>query len=230
MVDIHSHYLPGVDDGSPSAESSLKMLFCAADQGVTDVICTPHYRGSYKPSGEYIKEKFKEFSEYAQKNGAPVKLWLGQEVFFDDYTEGEVRLAPYITLVGGKYILAEFDPLCETGVYDRVISLISQGYIPIIAHVERLANLSLDYISDVKSLGALIQVNADSFAGKRKKYYKDKIFALFKNGLVDFVASDYHLSRDYVMGKAHKIIEKKYGKDTAERVFVTNGKKILEGR
>ena len=230
MVDIHSHYLPCIDDGSPSAETSLEMLRIAAQAGVTDVICTPHYRGDYKLPKNETLEKFREFEEYAKNAGLPVKLWPGQEVFMGKEGPGNIAEAPYLTLAGGKYLLAEFDPYSETGVYDAAINILSQGYIPIIAHAERLVRLSYDYIADVHALGAMIQVNAESFAGRHKKFFKDRVAAFFKGGLVDLVASDFHVSREYCMGKAYKLVEKKCGKDVAERVFVLNGKKILKGR
>ena len=111
MVDIHSHYLPCIDDGSPSAETSLEMLRLAAQAGVTDVICTPHYRGDYKLPKNETLEKFREFEEYAKNAGLPVKLWPGQEVFMGKEGPGNIAEAPYLTLAGGR-LLADFSAFC----------------------------------------------------------------------------------------------------------------------
>ena len=227
MIDIHSHFLPYVDDGSPSAEISLAMLKTAAGQGVTDIICTPHYRGNYKPEKEGLIKDFKKFCELKDAANIGVELYLGEEVFYNARLFGDIKTAPFSTLAGGKYVLTEFSPEAVTGVYDAALSVLSQGYIPVIAHIERCVRLSEDYIADVRALGALIQVNACSFAGREKKFFGKRVYSLFSEGLVDLVASDFHYSRDYCMDKAYRIVRRKFGEDVAETVFVSNAKKII---
>lgn len=229
MIDIHSHYLPYVDDGSPSAEISLKMLEKAVEDGVTDVILTPHYRGKFKPEKETLLKAFSEFQALKEQAGIPVRLYLGEEVYFGDKSAPALEDKEFLTLAGSKYLLMEFSATEKSKVYDAVRHASAAGYIPVVAHIERYFYLTDEDVYDIKSLGALIQVNAGSIAGKVKKYFGKQVMRYLKNGWVDLVASDFHHNREYCMKKAFKAVSRKFGEDYAERIFWLNAEKITGG-
>ena len=103
------------------------------------------------------------------------------------------------------------------------------GYVPVIAHFERSTYADVSVAEEVKALGGYIQINADSFFGKGKKAYYKKIKSLFKDGLVDFVASDVHAFRENYFNKAYNFVLKKFGESTANAVFNENALKIING-
>ena len=110
-----------------------------------------------------------------------------------------------------------------------VYELKRKGFISIVAHIERYVSADLEVALEVKNLGGYIQVNAESIVGETKRFYKKFIKKLFKNGLVDFVSSDIHYDRMNYMSQARRYVEKKFGKQTAEDVFINNAKMIIEG-
>lgn len=229
MIDVHSHYLPMVDDGSPSAEESVKMLKVAENLGITGVVLTPHYRKQYRAGKAELLPVFKNFVELCESEGLNIDLYLGQEVYYEKGIFDDVKNAPYLTLCGGKYLLAEMPFDVEVEAYDVALKIINQGYVPVFAHVERYPYLTPSYLAEVKELGALIQINASSIAGVRKKVYGKLVAELFKRNLVDLVASDCHFNRENRMDKAYAIVRKKFGKDAAERVFCEIPKRIIKG-
>ncbi len=229
MIDVHSHYLPMVDDGSPSAELSVQMLKEAEALGVTGVILTPHYRKQYRAGKAELLPAFKSFSEFCEKEGLNLSLYLGQEVYYEKGVFDDVANAEYLTLCGGKYLLTELPFDVEIEAYDVALKIINQGYVPVFAHVERYPYLTPSYIAEIKELGSLIQVNAGSVAGAAKKAYGKTVTELFKRNLVDLVASDCHYNRENKMDKAYAFVKKKFGEDTAERVFVESPKRIIKG-
>ena len=79
MIDIHTHILPEVDDGSVSLEHSLSMIRECVKQGTTDIILTPHYRKEYKLKADLLKDNFIKFKENVEKSGIPVNLYLGKK-------------------------------------------------------------------------------------------------------------------------------------------------------
>lgn len=226
MIDIHSHFIFGVDDGSPNIETSLKMLQRAYGDGVTDVICTPHYRrGVFEPSAEDI---MKNFTALKAANPYPINLYLGQEIakhhgMFQRLKEGKLY-----TINGKKYVLLEFryneDSEIEESIFDAKFS----GYLPIIAHVERYEYVKEKDVKKFVEDGALIQVNADSLVSGRHAHYKKRVEKYIKAGLVHFVANDMHYNREYCMKKAYDYVEKKFGGDTAENLFENNAKILIE--
>ncbi len=228
MIDIHTHVLPLVDDGSASIEKSLQMLKDSAQQGVTDVILTPHCRAHYNETPESLKKSFDEFVKIATANGVNVNLYLGQEIFINKHIKQKLQDGEHLTLNGSKYILLEPDYV-ECEITEAVYELTRIGYIPIVAHVERFPYITEQDVLEIKELGGLIQINASALFCNDFRTDKKRAKRFLKAGLVDFVASDVHSNRENYMQKAYKYVKSKYGINYADAVFILNAKKIIEG-
>ncbi len=227
MIDIHSHILPFVDDGSASLETSLRMLEDLVESGVTDVILTPHHNKRFEKDKEQLLKEFEEFKKSAKD--IPINLYLGQEIEATKETFSLLEKGELITLGNSKYILLEFDYFNYQDIVEFVYRAVVRGYIPIVAHVERYEYFTLEDAMEVKKEGGLIQVNASSLAIRQEKHFGKKVKALIKKGLVDFVASDYHDFRQLSILDAKKVVEKKFGKEIAQNLFIENARKIIEG-
>ena len=229
MIDIHTHILPEVDDGSPNLDCSIAMIKECVTQGATDIILTPHYRREYKLKVEELKERFASFKEYVTNSGISVNLHLGQEIFIEKNYKSLFNDNLVLSINDGKYILIEFDYGIKSDATEIVYELIRMGYVPIIAHIERYVNYDILVASEIKDLGGLIQINAESLVGKQRKVFGKKVKQLLKHDLVDFVSSDVHFSRENLLLKAQTLVKKKYGEERAQRIFIDNAKKIIEG-
>ena len=225
MIDIHSHILNSVDDGSKSIEQSLAMLKEEENQGVTDVVLTPHYRADYLPKTDDIRLKFAELKNRAEKNGINVNLYLGQEIYAFEGVETALKEGKLFSINGGKHVLIEFSAKHFNDIPETVYMLIENGFIPIVAHIDRYFYADIETAKEVKELGGLIQVNAGSVCGSFR--CKRRALALIKAGIVDFVASDVHHNRKNNMLKAYKKVEKKFGQETADKLFTENARAIL---
>lgn len=226
MIDIHSHILPLVDDGSTSLNSSIEMLKSIVDAGVTDAILTPHYRGKFNTSKEEIRARFLEFQQAVRD--IPVNLYLGREIYVEDGILNRVFEGEFLTLNDSKYVLLEFDYYDRYDVVEAVYMTKNKGLIPIVAHIERYEYLTIDDAYEIKGLGGLIQINASSLDKKCSKVYYKRVKELIKEDLVDFVASDCHEFRKNCLKYAHKKIEKKFGKTKAQDLFYNNALKIIK--
>lgn len=209
MTDIHCHAIPMVDDGSPSMEASLAILRHEIENGVDAVICTPHHRiiDKYVKSAEEIKARFQELKDAAQAAQLPIRLYLGQEIYYNTNEDifGMLKNGELLTMNGGNRILLEFLPIVPpSNLHDLVFNCIVKGYEPIIAHAERYRWMTYELIEEMKQEGALIQLNASSVIGKaglKRRFFTSK---LIKNGLVDFIAGDAHSFRPCFMAEALK--------------------------
>ena len=228
MIDIHTHILPAIDDGSKSIENSIKMLNDLYADGVTDAILTPHYRGKYDCSKEDLIKRFTEFKSLVKD--VPINLYLGQEIYVDREALNLLAAGELLTLNNSKYVLLEFHYFEKADIVEAVYVAKVRGFIPIVAHVERYEYLDFDDVFEIKSLGGLIQVNATSLVNKENKAYFKRVKKLLKYDLVDFIASDCHDFRPIRIGEVRKIVERKYGKELSKRVFVTNALKIINGQ
>lgn len=229
MIDIHSHILPTIDDGSSGLEQSLQMIKESVEQGVTDIFLTPHYRNSYKLEREEVENVFEQFKKVVQQQNISVNLYLGQEVYVEKGIKDLLKENKVLTLNKSKYVLIEFDYIREREIAEVVYELKLLGYIPIVAHLERYAYADIDTAMDIKDSGGLIQINAASIANHDMKAKAKFVKKLIKNGLVDFVASDLHFNRENFMAKAYKIIAKKNGDQVAQDLFINNAKAIIKG-
>lgn len=231
MIDIHSHLLYGVDDGAKSISESISMLKDAKAQGVTAMILTPHYRhGMFAYPKEEIEQNFARLKQESEHIG--VELYLGTEQHVNSMTIEYLKSGRCHTLADTDYVLAEYKHGTEFSyIKASVQDLLMHGYIPIIAHVERYACMQkITHVELLRSIGAMIQVNADAVIGKdgmRAKSYAGK---LLKQGLVDFVASDCHGSRERrsSMGKCREYLYRKYDERYVDRILEGNALEILK--
>lgn len=230
MTDIHSHIIPFVDDGSEDINQSIQMIKSAAENGVNNIVCTPHYRKPFTRSVSSIKRYFEELKKAVKEAKIPINLYLGQEIYVDDETDESelIRNGTVLTVNDTDAVLIEFDFTIPCNAEEIVYRIKRAGYTPIIAHVERYKYLSLEDVYGIKRCGGFIQVNASSLFGKPNGGNKRFVYKLFKEGFVDFVASDVHFGRENYLGKAYKKVKKKFGLDAAEVTFNENAKVLLK--
>ena len=228
VIDIHSHVLPFVDDGSRSMEESLKMLSELRNQGVKHVILTPHKRYDFNISREEIAERFLVFKKEVESQGIDIKLYLGREIYISP-EKGLDFLQECLTLNDTKYLLIEFRFVQDddVDVVDISYELVRNGYIPIISHIERYPYLTEYNVEEIRAVGAKIQVNAESIVSGKAKRFRKKVRNLLKRRLVDFVASDIHFGRENCIQKAYNYVAKKISKEYADQVFTLNAQDII---
>jgi protein-tyrosine phosphatase len=233
MIDIHSHLLPQIDDGSNSWEESTAMARQAVADGTTELAVTHHIISNKEFGREpEILEKFLEMKKRLVAEKIALKLHLGSEIFY----QHEINLKPRIATLNntGKYFLVEF-PMegIPRGADDKFFELIMDGKIPIIAHPERnvgfMKNPSRAF--DFVQRGALMQMNAGSLTGKYGGNVKELAAALMNSRLIHFVGSDGHNTtrRSMHMGETYRIVQETWGEKTARQIFYDNPRKMLAG-
>lgn len=234
--DIHCHILPGVDDGSQSLEESMSMIEIAYQEGIRNVILTPHYmRGKNQYTKEELRNRFDQFRQEVQKRYSDMQLYLGNEILYEDGIVQDLKDGMIQTMNDTKYVLVEFNiRIGYRELYQAVRALINARYRPIIAHVERYRCLykQIDRIDELVGMETYLQMNISSVYGgffdDRAKWCKK----LVKDGYISFFGTDAHdlenrapYVRDYVGW-----IEKKCGTDMLEQVFSGNAKKMIENQ
>lgn len=227
MIDIHSHILPYVDDGCGSPEKALELLKDAVEQGVTDIILTPHYRAKYRMDNQGLQREFAKFSEYVKSENLPINLYLGQEIFVAGNVKQMLADKTLATLNGSKYVLVEFDTENEVDIAEEVYELAICGYVPIVAHLERYYYADAKMAFEIKQSGGMVQVNAESVVGRGKMGRKTR--QMLKYALVDFIASDVHHGRKNYMAESRAYVKRKLGDEAEKILFEGNAERILKG-
>ncbi len=232
MIDIHSHVLPGLDDGSPSLEESLRMMRVAAAAGTTDLVATPHSSPQYRFDPERVRRKLAELQDAAGPNP---RLHYGCDfhLSFDNIQDALSSPSKYTVNENG-YLLVEFSDLLIPKTTAEVFSrMIDAGITPIITHPERnfLLHRRLDEVAGWVRQGCLLQITAQSFLGRFGSEARSVSRELVKRRLVHFVASDAHDSEDRPprLDLAYKKVAGTYGAAFAEQVFVTNPRAVING-
>lgn len=223
LVDVHSHILPFVDDGSDSLENSVELIKNCAQNGVSKIILTPHYkRGVYQIEKGKLVSNFNDFCDEIKSRGIDVELYLGQEIFCDENIYKLIKNKEVLTINNTQYILLEFDYYNNTDLLDYAYNVSQMGYVPVIAHIERYKYLDADTLIDLHQMGALIQINASSVIGEYGKKFQKRVFAAIKSGLVNFVATDIHDDRKVSLKEAYDVVCKKFSKRVADDLFINN--------
>lgn len=226
MIDIHSHLIPNVDDGSKSIGESIDVLKKLEKDGITDIILTPHVHSIATRANRQTQIKqFEVLKNVAKSENININLYLGAEIMYLSHID--IDYSKY-TLNNSKYILIEFNSSYNTQIEDTTYNIIKHNFIPIIAHIERYHYLTIDDIRRIKANGALIQVNSDALIGKRGRKEKKFIKQLLKYQLIDFIASDTHgYKRPSKMKEAYKYLEKRIDNKYLNEMFIDNALKII---
>ena len=197
MKDMHNHILFSIDDGSKNIESSIEMLKRAQEDGIDEMILTPHYilNSNYNANNELKKKLLKELQERCVVEGINIKLHLGNEVWADEGIPELIKKGEISTMNNSKYVLIEFPLHNEDKRAQKIIfELISHNYIPIIAHPERYDYLKHDpdKVKDYLRLGAILQGNYLSLFGKYGSRAKKTLKYYIKNNWISLFGSDIH--------------------------------------
>jgi len=241
IVDMHSHFMPGIDDGSESMEMSVEMLHMAKEEGVTDLFVTSH--GDYVCEiVEEYNETFNQLKKEADKVG--INLYKGCEVFCEISTwdfEGDnddIKLiidaldeGIYPVYDDSDYMLTEFDIGVQPADALYIVKRIqSAGYIPVIAHAERYPFLiQKRFVETLVQEGCLIQINAYSLVEEKTEIFKQNARYLLGRGLVHFVGTDSHRSdhRPPRMKKGVQYIWETCSKEYAKDVIYRNAYRYI---
>ena len=211
MIDIHTHIIPYVDDGSPNLETSIAMIKHELAIGVDEIIATPHHIYSrYESTVEVIKERFNFLCEEVKKQNLPITLYLGQEIYFT-HKEDIIQMlkeGKLLTLNNTNRVLLEFSFHREPeNLLEVIYNFRVNGYQVIVAHVERYEWMTYQKVVALVNEGAKIQINSDAVLGYTSWKEKRFVKKLLKNNLVDYVASDTHSFRPSTLDKSYKKIK-----------------------
>ena len=233
LMDVHTHILPGVDDGAGSMEESLEMLRMAQKEGVVVIIATPHY-GRYNPGYDpkQARETALQLRNQMKEHFPEMKLYMGNEIYYTPGVVEDVKSGRARTIGGSDYVLLEFSVRAGyKELYRAVQDFTREGYRPILAHIERYHCLQKEpeRIRELKRIGAYMQVNARGFLGGKRDRRAALCRSLLEEGLIDFIASDCHDTelRSPVMCSAVERMVDFVGKAEVKRIVNTNILKLI---
>ena len=193
MVDMHSHVLPGIDDGAQNPEESIILIKKMMELGIKKIIATPHVMADYyKNTAETIGGALKILKTELEKQNIEIEVEAAAEHYFDETFENRVNNHKLMTM-GDNYALFEFSFISQPPNVIEVIQRMKDlGYKPILAHPERYPYLDIEQLRNLRDWGCTLQVNTISLTGYYGKDAKKMAESLVDNELVDFISSDMH--------------------------------------
>ncbi len=224
MIDIHTHLLPGVDDGSPSVEVSVPVLRAFGESGVEVVVCTPHLKATAASVAPY--DRHVEILELLRTRApATPRLTLGWEIMLD--MPGVALTDRRLGLGGSTAVLVEFP---RTGVppnaAKELFRLRMSGVVPVLAHPERYWGCTPALVEEWRRVGTVIQVDAAGLLGVAAQGRSSIVMALLERGLVDLFASDTH-GDDRSLAAPRKWLEEVASAEAAQLLTHINAGRLL---
>ncbi|WP_195986708.1 CpsB/CapC family capsule biosynthesis tyrosine phosphatase [Clostridium sp. D53t1_180928_C8] len=230
MIDIHSHILNDIDDGSKDIEMSISMLKKAELSGTTDIIATPHFmRGRFEVEYNEVLNRVEKLKKISRENNIDINIYAGQEVYYSRKILEYYNDKMIGTINNTRYMLIEL-PMLEfdiNEIINNIYELQLRGIIPIIAHPERYKPFikKPSMINILIKEGMLFQLNAGSITGTFGKDVKKTAVKYLENNIYSFIGSDAHRDRgrDTNMTEALKTLEL-----NQRSTFDENGKAMLK--
>lgn len=196
MIDLHSHILPGLDDGAQTMEDSLQLARAAQADGIRTIAATPHVRSDYPTTPEEMEQGLDHVRAALAEHGVRVSVVAGGEVALDFIPAlSRENLARFTLGASGRYLLVEFPYVgWPLDLEQRVFELLASGLTPVLAHPERNRDVQNDprRLSRAVSTGALVQVTAAALDGRLGRSPRGAAKRLLELGLVHLLASDAH--------------------------------------
>ena len=235
-IDIHSHILPGVDDGAVDMDMSMAMVDMAYNQGVRLMIATPHYYpGHMRYPKEHLEEVYKKTISVIKEKYSDFTLLPGNEIYYRDEVVEKLRNKRIFTLADTRYVLLEFSTMAEYDYIAKAVrTVLEAGYYPILAHIERYACLwkNEKKVKELIRMGAYMQINAENFQGGIFSAERRYCTKLVQAGLIHFLGSDCHniSSRSPNYKQAADYLEGKLEPELFNDIFVKNPEKLLDNK
>ncbi len=234
MIDLHSHILPGLDDGSPDIATSLEMARMAVSDGITVMACTPHLMsGIYDNDASDIRLKVNEFQKRLGDAGIDLSLVVGSDAHIRPDFLSCLRDGRILCLNDSRYVL--FEPphnIVPQRLEDLLFSMVVDGYVPVLTHPERLKWIEQHFAMFERLViaGVWMQVTGGSLTGRfgrRPKYWAEKMLA---SGMVRILASDAHnlTSRPPILSDAFAIAKTEVGLEEAKNLVIMRPVNILD--
>jgi protein-tyrosine phosphatase len=233
FVDLHSHYLPGLDDGAGDLETSLRMVRALVALGFSDLYATPHQRaGMFMPTRDQIDGALRQVNEQAGTAGTELRLGLGAENFWDDVFHDRLRQGQHPSYNGGPAFLFEVNPqLMPSGIENELFQMRVRGQLPVMAHPERYVAVQND-ISLAEKLGrsAALLIDLGALDGAHGRLEMKTARRLVLEGLAHAAASDAHSAEDQgSIAAGMAWIRKQRGSAVLDQLLDENPRRLLSG-
>lgn len=230
IIDLHSHILPQLDDGSQSLEQSLEMADLAVRSGVRSMVVTPH---CIQGDAREVMASFRLVQEALEDTGIPLRLFPGMEIMGTPETAALLKAGQLLTINGSRYPLIEFPFQASARENAQILeSVLRAGFRPLIAHPERYECVQedLDSIGSWVQMGCLLQVNRGSLLGRFGSGAQEAAFFLVETGLATVVASDAHSPRMRTpwMGDVYELLATEFSPTAARYLLWHNPGCILK--
>lgn len=236
MIDMHSHILPGIDDGSRSVDETFNLLKEAYKAGFSIIVSTSHYFLGHYEAEEKVRKSY--IDAIAQKLPGVIsdlQICLGSEIYITNEMISLIEEKKASTINGTKYVLFELPFEHQaSNLKDIVYNLLGHNYIPIIAHPERYKYVQKDpnILLDLIEIGVLFQSNFASIIGWYGKEPKKTVKQLLENNFIHFLASDVHRQESIypqmpvILEELKKIISE----EKLDELTTTNPSLMLNGQ
>ena len=238
MIDIHTHILPGIDDGARDLTDTLEMAQIAVESGTTDMVATPHCNLTGRYDNYFdtaYREVFLMAKKAIEKAEIPLRLYPGAELYTTEEAPALFRNEQIMPLNASHYLLMEFDFDGEPDFAERMLGEMRDlGVIPVVAHIVRY-----HFVQEIPELariwhdkGYVIQCNKGSFQGRFGREEKKLAYRLMDERLVDVIASDTHRPnvRTPDMRETYRDLQLDYPESYLKRIFRLNPGRILSDR
>lgn len=232
--DIHTHILPGIDDGACSIEETLKILQMEYADGIRTIYATSHYRrGMFEPPIQEVRRQYLRVRKAAKAIGDDLRIILGCEFHANMDMIEMLDAGERPTLGGSRCVLTEFaDDSDARFIQERCNALLMHGYRPVIAHAERYRAVrkDMELTKRLVDMGVFIQMNAGSILGEYGFGAKRYCRKIMEADLLHFIGSDAHNAggRRPLMGKCIAYIEKLMGRDYMVKLLIENPRHLIE--
>jgi protein-tyrosine phosphatase len=224
VIDLHSHLLPGVDDGSRTVAQSIKVLSEFAAQGVTDICLTPHLRASQAGKGP-PESHDRAFAALTPEAPASPRLHRGAEVMLDRPLATDPERLRRVTLGGTRYILVEFPRMVALDTVTIALTRIREmDLFPLLAHPERYSCCTPDAVARWRGLGACMQVDGPTLSTGQTRGQRARDLVTY--GLADIIAGDNH-GDERSIADGHRFLLAQDAAEQAELLTRTNPAAIL---
>ncbi len=234
MIDLHSHILPGVDDGSPDIETSLAMARMAVADGIQVMAATPHFMpGMYDNEAHDIRQRVERFNNHLAEAGIPLSVVTGADAHIRPDFLNCLRDGTILTVNDSRYVL--FEPphnIMPQRMEDSLFNILMAGYVPVLTHPERLKWIEQHYdtVQRLSDTGIWMQITAGSLTGRfgrRPKYWAER---MLNEGRIHILASDAHnlSSRPPLLSEAVRLAEAAVGMDEARNLVIVRPVNILD--